>query len=256
MLTARRHGTGLLFRIGSSAVELMGSDVLETDVCIVGGGPAGLATGIAARQRGLSVVVADAARPPIDKACGEGLMPQTVAALKDLGVALGPAQAIPFVGIRFISEGKSVEGIFPQGHGWGIRRTTLHAALVARAEAAGVHAIWGTRVRGVSRSEVSLASCKIHCRWIVGADGQNSLVRKCAGLDRGNAEETRFGFRQHFRVEPWTDFVEVHWARRCQIVVTPVSPDEICLVVTSRSAQLRLHEALIQFPELTRQLAG
>ena len=57
----------------------MGSDILKTDVFIVGGGPAGLATGIAIRQRGLSVVVADLAQPPIDKACGEGLMPQTVA---------------------------------------------------------------------------------------------------------------------------------------------------------------------------------
>ena len=80
----------------------MGSDILKTDVFIVGGGPAGLATGIAIRQRGLRVVVADLARPPIDKACGEGLMPQTVAELKALGVTLGPSQAVPFRGIRFI----------------------------------------------------------------------------------------------------------------------------------------------------------
>jgi hypothetical protein len=111
----------------------MGSDVLKTDVFIVGGGPAGLATGIALRQRRLSVVVADLARPPIDKACGEGLMPQTVAELKGLGVALGPSQAVSFRGIRFIGEGRVAEGAFPQGYGLGIRRTTLHQALVERA---------------------------------------------------------------------------------------------------------------------------
>jgi menaquinone-9 beta-reductase len=81
-------------------------------------------------------------------------------------------------------------------------------------------------------------------------------VRKWAGLDRGRGQETRFGFRQHFRAAPWTDFVEVHWGRHCQIVVTPVRPDEICLVVTSRSPQLRLKEALTEFPEITRRLAG
>lgn len=54
----------------------MGSDALKTDVFVVGGGPAGLATGIALRQRRLSVVVADIARPPIDKACGEGRCPR------------------------------------------------------------------------------------------------------------------------------------------------------------------------------------
>jgi flavin-dependent dehydrogenase len=50
--------------------------------------------------------------------------------------------------------------------------------------------------------------------------------------------------------------VEVHWGRRCQIVVTPVSQEEVCLVLTSRSPQLRLKEALNDFPEITRKLEG
>jgi flavin-dependent dehydrogenase len=234
----------------------MGSGILKTDVFIVGGGPAGLATGIAVRERGLRVVVADLAQPPIDKACGEGLMPHTVATLKALGVALGPSQAIPFHGIRFLSEGRVAEGAFPEGYGLGIRRTTLHQALVERAAEAGVQSLWGARVRGIGQGGVWLDSRKVLSRWIIGADGQNSRVRKWAGLDRGRPQATRFGFRQHFRVAPWTDFVEVHWGRHCQIVVTPVSPQEVCLVVTSRSPQLRLKEALTGFPEITRRLEG
>jgi flavin-dependent dehydrogenase len=236
--------------------ELRGFDTLKTDVFIVGGGPAGLATGIALRQRGLSVMVADLARPPIDKACGEGLMPQTVAELKALGVVLGPSQGVPFLGIRFLGEGRVAEGGFPEACGLGIRRTTMHQALVERAAEAGVQSLWGTRVKSINQGEIWLDSCRVQSRWIIGADGQNSLVRKWAGLDRGHPQETRFGFRQHFRVAPWTDFVEVHWGRRCQIVVTPVRPDEICLVITSRSPQLRLKDALPEFPEITRRLEG
>ena len=41
-----------------------------------------------ARQRGFDVVVADGAMPPIDKPCGEGLMPDGLCALADLGVII------------------------------------------------------------------------------------------------------------------------------------------------------------------------
>ena len=54
----------------------------KTDVLVIGGGPAGLAAALAARQAGLDVVLADRAQPPIDKACGEGLMPDALAALQ------------------------------------------------------------------------------------------------------------------------------------------------------------------------------
>src|SRR6201999_3423768 len=63
--------------------------IQQTDVFVIGGGPAGLAAGIAARKKGFRVVVADGAQWPIEKACGEGLMPDSVAALRELGVSVG-----------------------------------------------------------------------------------------------------------------------------------------------------------------------
>jgi len=234
----------------------MGADVLDTDVFIAGGGPAGLATGIAIRQRGLRVRMADPAQPPIDKACGEGLMPNTVTSLKELGVSLCPGDAIPFRGIRFINEGVAAEGAFTESYGLGIRRTILHKALVERAVETGVECLWGARVTRIAGGEVWLDSRRVQCRWIIAADGQKSQVRKWSGLDRGQPQETRYGFRQHFRVAPWTNFVEVHWGSNCQIVVTPVRRDEVCLVVTSRLPRIRLKEALLQFPEIVRRLEG
>ena len=56
------------------------------DVLVVGAGPAGLAAAIAARQAGFSVTAVDSAKPPIDKACGEGLLPGTLVALQPLGI--------------------------------------------------------------------------------------------------------------------------------------------------------------------------
>jgi len=235
---------------------MMGSNILDTDVFIAGGGPAGLAAGIAIRQRGLRVMLVDLARPPIDKACGEGLMPNTVASLKALGVKLCPADALPFRGIRFVEEELVAEGAFVDSYGLGIRRPSLHKALVERAVEAGVQCLWGERVTGIAGGEAWLGSRRVWSRWIIAADGQNSQVRKWAGLDRGQPQETRYGFRQHFRVAPWTNFVELHWGSNCQIVVTPVRSDELCLVVTSRSPRIRLREALFEFPEITRRLNG
>ena len=54
---------------------------IDVDVAVVGAGPIGLAAAIEARLAGLSAVVIEPRSFPIDKACGEGLMPGAVAAL-------------------------------------------------------------------------------------------------------------------------------------------------------------------------------
>ncbi len=56
------------------------------DLLVVGGGPAGLATAIYGAKAGLEVVVVERRSGPIDKACGEGLMPHTLRHLERLGV--------------------------------------------------------------------------------------------------------------------------------------------------------------------------
>ena len=227
----------------------------RTDVFVVGGGPAGLAAAIAARLKGFDVVVADAARPPIDKACGEGLMPDSLAALRGLGVVLDNVeQSFPFCGIRFHGAGVSVAGIFPEGQGVGIRRTRLHEILIDRARETGVSMLWGTRVNGLSGETVSLDGGSVRCRWVIGADGQNSRVRHWAGLDAARHESARYGFRRHYRVAPWTDHMEIYWGSGCQMYVTPISPQDVCLVVMSRDPHLRFNEALPRFPELRSRL--
>jgi flavin-dependent dehydrogenase len=226
----------------------------STDLFVVGGGPAGLAAAIAARRRGLDVVVAEPSPPPIDKACGEGIMPDGAAAAQAIGIQLEHAAARPFRGIRFREHDVSVEATFPAGVGFGVRRTALHELMVGHAVECGVRLAWGTRVTGIGAQSVETQQGVVRARWIAGADGADSAVRRWAGLDACVYQSRRFGFRRHYRVAPWTDFMELNWSDGCQLYVTPVSPSEVCVALLSQDPRLRLDDALPRFPELAVRL--
>ncbi len=231
---------------------------LCADLFVVGGGPAGLATAILAVQAGMRVVVADHNRPPIDKACGEGLMPDTVAAVEKLGVKLNCGKAARFLGIRFNDgDGETcAAATFANGFGLGLRRTELHSQLVQRAAEVGVELLWGARVTLEREGGLWCDGLPVSSRYVVGADGEGSPVRNWAALEETRYERARFGARQHFGVDPWSDFVEIYWARDCQIVAAPVAHDEVCVAVTSRNPSLKFHDAVGQVPELAYRLSG
>lgn len=228
----------------------------DTDVFICGGGPAGLAAAISTRQQGFEVMVADCREPPIDKACGEGIMPDGLAALAKMGVTLENVETGLFRGIRFIENGESVEAVFPQGVGHGIRRILLHDRLHYRAAALGVQFCWATPVLSADRGVVQAGSKSIRCRWVVGADGTNSRIRKWSGLQAGRRVSRRIGMRQHYRICPWGDFMEIYWSSVGQAYVTPIGKDEICVAVVAKHPFRSVTAALSLFPELATRLHG
>jgi flavin-dependent dehydrogenase len=227
-----------------------------TDVFVIGGGPAGLAAAIAARRRGFDVTLADCAEPPIDKACGEGVMPDGIAAARALGIDLSAAGGQPFRGICFHEGGASVEAPFPNGFGLGLRRTALHRLLVDCAAEAGVRLVWDARISGLDPRGVLANDRLVRAQWTIGADGGQSSVRRWAGLDACRRDSRRYGFRRHYRVAPWSEFMEIHWGDGCQLYITPVSASEICGVLISGDPRLRLEDALPQFPRVAHRLAA
>jgi menaquinone-9 beta-reductase len=223
-------------------------------VLVIGGGPAGLAAAIAARAKGLDVTVADSAKPPIDKACGEGLLPGTIAALRELGVGVCPGDGQVFRGVRFVDDSTSAAAAFLGATGFGVRRTVLHQKMVERAQDCGVTLQWNTPVAGLSRGGAILGGKVVKAKWIIGADGIHSRVRGWAGLNVRGQGEIRYAQRQHFRVKVWTDCMEIHWGKRAQAYVTPLSDDEICVALVSRDPRMRLQNAWREFPNLAGYL--
>ena len=216
-------------------------------------------------MQGLQVTIADGMKPPIDKACGEGLLPDALATLSELGITLDatdPTESSVFRGIRFIGDPSptghptTTEAAFPVAPGRGMRRTLLHQRLLDRAIDLGVQFHWQTVVRTIDGNRVQTNQETFRSRWIVGADGPQSRIRVCAGLERASTTSRRIGLRQHFAVPPWTDFVEVYWTNRAQAYVTPISSSEVCVAFISNAKLPSSAEALKYFPALAHHLAS
>lgn len=207
----------------------------------------GLAAAIAARRKGFRVTLADSRQPPVDKACGEGLLPDGVSAARKLGLELHRGDYFAIRGIRFQDENTSAVADFPQGPGMGVRRTTLHSALARLAGSAGVELQWGRSIADIG---------EVGAGWIIGADGGSSRVRTRAGLNGSLRDSRRYGFRLHFHIAPWCEYVEIYWGEGCQIYVTPVADDEVGIAVISGDPKLRVADALRRFPSLAARLGS
>jgi flavin-dependent dehydrogenase len=201
------------------------------DVLVVGGGPVGLAVAIRCALTGLSVTVAEPRAAPVDKACGEGLMPAAVRRLAALGVA---PDGHPLRGIRYLDAVHRADAPFRHGDGLGVRRTVLHAALAARAAALGVPVL-PVRVTAFERHADHVTAAGVAARYLVAADGLHSTIRRAlrrqapaaTGSGPRRAPAPRYGLRKHYRVAPWTDLVEVHWTSGAEAYVTPVAADVV-----------------------------
>jgi flavin-dependent dehydrogenase len=198
------------------------------DLIIAGAGTAGLATAIHARLAGLTATVVDprlspdAQRTGLDKPCGEGLMPHALERLAAMGVAVQGGVAL--TGVRYVFGGTSFSGRMPGGDGLGVRRTSLSAALLARAKAFGVQLVQG-RIDAVTQHDDHVTAGEHRGAWLIAADGINSRVRAAAGLTADPPRRRRYGVRAYARMAPWSSEVEVHWRREGELYVTPVAPD-------------------------------
>ncbi len=183
-------------------------------------------------------------------------MPDALEALSELGIELPDSTRMPIWGVRFIECGHAAEARFIDQTGAGVRRTTLHSVLLEHARAAGVSLFFGQPVRGLTERGLLAGDDVIQSRWIVGADGSQSAMRRAADLESPSPCPQRFGLRRHFRSEPWTDLVEAYWAHGVQAFVTPVGQREIDVAVLSSDSHLRYPDALQFFPDLVARLEG
>lgn len=223
------------------------------DLTVVGAGPVGLVAAIHAAEQGLEVCIIEARSGEIDKACGEGLMPKALNHLSSIGV--NPTGK-NFYGISYTGANSYVEARFSGQPGRGVRRTTLHHALMVRATELGVKFIEG-RVEDISQNESSIEVAGIKSRYLIGADGLHSTVREKLGFEVKSlkTKKNRYGIRQHFEIAPWSDLVEVYWLPKAELYVTPVDEKTIGIAILG-SAGSDFNQIISEVPSLSAKLTG
>ncbi len=196
----------------------------QTDVLVIGGGPAGAAAGYWLARHGHDVTIVEKKTFPREKTCGDGLTPRAVYQLEQMGLADALTPYHRYHGLRATGMGRELElqwpshSIYPQ-HGYVVRRRDLDHMVARNAEAAGATLLQGHEalqpiiergfVRGATVQAKGGEPTEIHARYVVVADGANSRFGRALGTFRtrewpyGTAIRTYWKTPRH--ADPWIE---------------------------------------------------
>ena len=226
--TASRRGARAASGAGPRRDRAAALTVPSADLLVIGGGPVGPGDcPEAAPARACPSLVAEPRTSPVDKACGEGLMPSARAPA--CAARASQPHGHPFAGYHLRRSRRArVTADFPDGSGLGVRRLELHTALAEAARAAGV-----TRSSRDRPRLVAVRPTHVEAEVGGGRPASAATWRPPTACTRRSAPTSGWPCRprgpSQLRAPPalersrrGRDHVEVHWSAEAELYVTPV----------------------------------
>jgi geranylgeranyl reductase family protein len=200
-----------------------GKQRVQTDVAVIGAGPAGSIAAHRLASAGVRVALLERATFPRDKACGDGVSADGLAVLARTGLDEWAARFTAPEVLRLTSPDGRVLDVRPEpidGHCYGrvIPRRLLDARLAQAATEAGARLLEGARVQRVERMDgrslhIIAGGLTLDTQMVILADGSNAPITRRMGLVReppdliairqyfaGDAGPSR---RLEIHFEPW-----------------------------------------------------
>jgi geranylgeranyl reductase family protein len=195
------------------------------DVLVIGGGPAGAATGYWLAKAGLDAVVVERKAFPRDKTCGDGLTPRAVLQLEEMGLGDWLHTHHRNNGLRAVAHDITLELPWPKhsrfpDHGYVVRRTELDRTVAEHAAAAGATLLDGTDATApilrdglcqgaVVTDKASGETREVHARYVVLAEGANSRIGRALGTARDRTYPMGLAIRGYYASpiadDPWIE---------------------------------------------------
>ena len=208
----------------------------KIDIAIIGAGPAGAALSIFLAKKQIRHTIFDKSDFPRDKICGDGLSGKVVYYLRkmnpDLLDALNakPDIAAPSWGVKFVApNGKAVDVPFysnqkenSQSPGYVIRRKDFDNILVNGIDKKYADLQLNTEVKTVEHIKDGIVlkafrsgqDTEYHCRMVVGAEGDRSIVAKKLAGHTMQPEHYYAGLRVYYENVTGLheqNFIELHF---------------------------------------------
>ena len=165
-------------------------------VAIIGGGPAGCAAAYEAARLGLSGLLIERGAPDRDKACGDMLVPNATAILREFGIRLGHegGQQVgrPFAAVDLRSRGRLLWHVtYPDQPVWIVRRRILDQMLRDMLPEQ-MYVLYSASVSGIIQAQsdvlelsVQLSdrrSIQVRCQTVIIAAGAQSPIAGACGI--------------------------------------------------------------------------